>query len=197
MPDIFSNMLTKSQVHQKSDDHVSEDGMVYTVVANGCGIDNHDHALEDVQTLGEGVISKNEIILMACTINSKKYRLISTGTQSVKDMSAHIEENVGLTKLNIEQLIVVESRNVMLFADKYGSVYDPFAHLGDTKLIPRLLCIMKVKLYQINVKSYFFNRYLNMDVNLDAPSDINNMEGVNMRDCEDLIIYTMLGRMEM
>lgn len=81
----------------------------------------------------------------------------------------------------------------MLFDNEDGSIYDPFAHLEAIGLIPRLSCIMKVRLYQINVK----NSFLNLDASLDSPTGINNMECVNMRDCEDLVIDTMLGRMAM
>lgn len=52
-PNIRSNILTKSQVHKESDDRVHEDVEFVTSVANGGGIDNHDHALEDVQTHSE------------------------------------------------------------------------------------------------------------------------------------------------
>lgn len=43
VPDILSNMLTKSQIHNENDDQVHKD-----VKVDGDGINNHDHTLEDV-----------------------------------------------------------------------------------------------------------------------------------------------------
>lgn len=54
---------------------------------------------------------------------------------------------------------------------------------------------MKVKLYQMNVKNTFLNEDLNVDVSLYAPTNMNNMECVNMRNNKDLMIDTVLGRM--
>lgn len=197
VPDILSDMLTKSQVHKGSDDHVHEDIDVVTVVANDDGIDNRDNTLEDVQTLDEGVISKNESILLVFATNRKEYIFITTCTQSMKDMFAHIKENVDLMELYVEQVTAAESRNIMLFINEDRSVFNLFIHLGAIRLIPKLSFIMKVKLYQINVKNSFFNRDLIVDVSLDASIDINNMEDVHMRYCEDLMIDIMLGMMKM
>ncbi|CAI8612608.1 unnamed protein product [Vicia faba] len=66
---IQYEMLTESQVHKENDDHVHEDVEVYISIDDG-GVNNHDHAFEDVKTLGEGV---NESI---CTNKGKEYRLI-------------------------------------------------------------------------------------------------------------------------
>lgn len=76
---FMSDMLTKYQVHKESDDHFHEDVEVVTAASNSGGIDNHDHALEDMQTLIEGVISKNESILLVCATNYKEYMISHLG----------------------------------------------------------------------------------------------------------------------
>lgn len=73
--DFMFDMLTKYQVHKESDDHVHEDIEVLTVASNDGDIGNHDHALENVQTLIEGVISKNESILLVYATNCKEYMI--------------------------------------------------------------------------------------------------------------------------
>lgn len=74
---ILYDMLTKSQGHKENNDHVHEYVEADVTITKDGGIDNHD------QTLNEEVISKNENF-------SKEYRLITIGTRSIKDMSAHI-----------------------------------------------------------------------------------------------------------
>ncbi|KAL5070135.1 hypothetical protein RYX36_021022 [Vicia faba] len=93
---------------------------------------------EDVKTLGEGVISKNESILMVCTTNSKEYRLILKITQPINNMTTNNDESFDLIGL-------VKSRTSILYADENVSLYDPIVHLGSIKLIILLSCIMIVK----------------------------------------------------
>lgn len=78
---IMSDMLTKSQMH-KNDDHICENFEVDTLIANHGVVINHDHAVEDVETLCEDVIIKDESLLL---INSKEYKLFTKGTQSIND----------------------------------------------------------------------------------------------------------------
>lgn len=141
--DIFLDMLTKSQVHKKNGDNVHED-----VAADDSGINNHDHALEDMQTLGEGLISKNESILLVYATKSKKYKLTTS-----KDRSAHIEDNV-----DMEQIATVKSRNYMIFTNEYGSIHDPLFLLETIRLSPRLSGFLRFKLYQMDVHNVSLNR---------------------------------------
>lgn len=49
-------------------------------------------------------------------------------------------------------------------------------------LLLGLFCLVKFKLYQMKVKSAFLNRYLKVEVNHDVSNDVNNMEGVIVKD---------------
>ncbi|CAI8588388.1 unnamed protein product [Vicia faba] len=69
--DIPYDMLKEPQVHKVNKNHVHEDSEVDSAITNGDVVNNHDHALEDVKTLSEGV---NEIHF---TTNGKEYKLIS------------------------------------------------------------------------------------------------------------------------
>lgn len=83
----------------------------------------------------------------------------------------------------------------------YAETFDPIAHIWAIILTPMFSCILKLKFYQIGVKSTFLNRYLKVEVNqavskhvidkdgvikkndfvefsMDANNDINNMENV-------------------
>lgn len=108
-------MLTKSQMHKENDDQVPED-VDPTRVKDG-GMDNHD------QTLNEGMISKNERNLLVCA-TSKEYRLITLGTLSVKNRHTLIKEN-----FDVDIVVVVKSRNSMIFAAKYGIYMIVFSFL--------------------------------------------------------------------
>lgn len=83
----LSNMLSESQVHMKVDDHIHEDVKDDNGIAN-----DSDHALEDVKTLVDEAICKNENILMDCVddmspqnnedlslINKDKHKSVSEG----------------------------------------------------------------------------------------------------------------------
>lgn len=129
MPGILSDILRKPRVHKECDNPIHEDVDVVIVIVNGGGINNHDHALKDVQTLGKGVTSKNESILLVCATNRKEYRLIWPCTQSIKYLYAYIEENVDLMEHNVEKVSGDELRNYMLFVDEDGSIYDLFPFL--------------------------------------------------------------------
>lgn len=153
VPNIMSDTLTKSQVHEENYDHAHEDVEANITIDNDGVFTNHDHELEDVKTLGEGVISKNEIILMVYASNSKEYRVISKNTQFVDDMTPYNDEDlIGFDK---EQVVT------MIFVEEYESVCDAetFDHLEAIRLIQRPSCIMKLKHGQIDVKSIFLNSY--------------------------------------
>ncbi|CAI8595117.1 unnamed protein product [Vicia faba] len=85
--DILYDMLTKSQMHKENGDHVHEDVKVDTVIANDGVVNNYDHAIDDVETTCEDVISKDESLLLVCDANRKVYRFYLKGTQSIDDMT--------------------------------------------------------------------------------------------------------------
>lgn len=71
-------MLTKSQLLKQNDDHVHEDGEVGTAITNGRGVTNINHVVEDVETLCDNVISKDESLLLGCA--NKMYEVFIEGT---------------------------------------------------------------------------------------------------------------------
>lgn len=98
----------------------------------------------------------------------------------------------GVVGLDIEQVVTDKLGNTMLSAEEDVGFYDAemfdhIAHLGAIRLIPRLSCIMKLKLCQMDVKITFINRYLNVEINMDATTDIKNSEVVNLEDNENLV----------
>lgn len=52
----------------------------------------------------------------------------------------------------------------MVFADKYGSIYDPLSPLRTIRLGPSLSGFLKFKLYKSDVHNDSLNRYLNEEV---------------------------------
>lgn len=124
-------------------------------------------------------MSKNERTILVCASNSNEYGVIS---QYINGMTPH--NDVYLSGFDNEHFVS------MIFVEEDGSLYDAetFDHLEAISLITRPLCILNPKHGQIDVKIIFINIYWNVTV------DINNLEGVNMRDSEDLLIDTMLGR---
>lgn len=85
------------------------------------------------------------------------------------EVTPHEDEDIGLIGLDVEQVVAVKSRNTMLLAEENRSfcdaeTFDIIAHLRIIKLIPKLSCILKLKIFQMNVKITFLNRYLMVDV---------------------------------
>lgn len=82
VPNILYDMLTKFQMLKDDDVHILVDVEVGTTVTNCGGVINHDHAVEDMETLWEDVI----ILPLVCAIKSKVYGLFNKGTQSINDI---------------------------------------------------------------------------------------------------------------
>lgn len=154
VPYIMSNILTKSQVHKENDDHVHEEVEIDASIDNGGVITNHDHALGDLKTLGEILISKDAILILVCATKRKQYILTTP-----KDKYAHFEEN-----FDVEQITAVKLRNSMIFAYEGGSIHNSLPLVGTTILSPRLSFFMKFNLYQMDVHSASLNMYLNEEV---------------------------------
>lgn len=67
-------------------------------------------------------------------------------------MTPHEDEDFDLISLDVEQVVVDKTGNIMLSIREDRNFYDAetFAHihhLGATRLIPRLSCILKLKIY--------------------------------------------------
>lgn len=152
--DTMSNMLTKSQIHKENDDMITKNNSVSddvhedveddTVVAHGVIVNNYDekrkfaskgkkdHAVKDVdknvETLCEDVVSNDEGIFLRCDVNSKVYRLFTTGTQSINYvliyMTPHKDEGFNLICLDVEQVIADKSEDTMLSTEDDISFYD-------------------------------------------------------------------------
>lgn len=87
----------------------------------------------------------------------------------------------------VKQVVADKTKNIMLSAEENGIFYDaktfaPIAHLGAVRLIPRLSCIPKFKLYQMDVKGSFLNRYLNVEVNQDVSNYVTDKNDVINKD---------------
>lgn len=83
-------------------------------------------------------------------------------------MTPNEDEYFDIIGFHMEKVVSNNLENTMLFAEEDESFYDAkifdhIAYLGAIRLIPRLSCIMKLKLYQVDVKITFLNRYLNQD----------------------------------
>lgn len=66
--DIMSNMLAEYQVHKEVNGHNHEDVEDDDSIADN-NDNKHDQVLKDMKTLSNGVICKNESILLDCTSN--------------------------------------------------------------------------------------------------------------------------------
>ncbi|CAI8597600.1 unnamed protein product [Vicia faba] len=76
---ILYDMLTKPRVYKENEDHIHEDVEVDSAIVGGVKY--------------EGVISKNENILLDCVVNNNKLRVISKKTQSMDDMPPQNHED--------------------------------------------------------------------------------------------------------
>lgn len=115
-----------------------------------------------MNTLGEKVRSNNESILLVCDINNE-YVLFTSGTQFVNDMSPRNNEDVDLSGLDMKQVVTDKSGNPILPGGKDGSICDVNT-FGDISLRPKMSCILKLKLNQVDDQSTFLNRNLNLKV---------------------------------
>lgn len=87
VPDIMFDLLTESKMHKKKDDHVYEE-----IKGDGSVVNTHD----DLETLCDDVISKDERLLMVCASNRKVCGLFTNGIQSIDDMTPHNDEDFDL-----------------------------------------------------------------------------------------------------
>lgn len=167
------------------DHHVHEDVEIDIVVAHLGVVNNHndkvkfaskgkkDHAVEDVdkdvETLWKDVESNDEIIFLGCAINRKVYLLFIKGTQYIDDVHSDMnpleDEYFDLIGLDIQQVIADKTGNIMLSTEEDGTLHDAetFAHISylrAIKLLLKLSCILKFKIYHMDMKSSFLNRYL-------------------------------------
>lgn len=184
----------------------------------------------NVKILCEDVVSSNESICLGCVINNKVYKLFTKGTQYTNvvfndvqtEMTHYEDEDFDLIGLDVKLVVAGKSGNMIMSAEEYGNLYDAetfahIAHIGAIKLLLELSCILKFKLYQMDIKNAFLDRYLNVKVNQDVSNvvidmdgtiekndyvevimgdtyDINNMDGVNMEDNENLMIVHVVPR---
>lgn len=65
-----------------------------------------------MKTLSNGVICKNENILLDCVTNSKKLRVISKNTQFMDDMSPQNDEDQPLIESNKKQVVSLVSSKI-------------------------------------------------------------------------------------
>lgn len=154
--DILSDMLTESQIHKESDDVIHENNLM----------SDDDHVNEDVEA--------DSVVSYGCVVNDF-------------EMTSHEDEDFNLIGINVKQVVADKIRNIMLSAEEDGNFYDaenftPISHLGAIRLIQILSCILKFKLYHMDVKSAFLNRYLNMEVNQDFSNYATNKDCVLNKD---------------
>lgn len=153
---------------KEDDEYVHDDVEVGIAITNGEGVINISHAIEDMETSCDNVISKDEILLIVCASNRKMYGFIIKGIKSIDDMTPHNDEELDLFGPNVKQNVTDQSGSSMISTKEDGSSrntenFDPISYLGGIRLIPRLPGILKFKLHQMNMESDFINRYLNLE----------------------------------
>lgn len=107
------------------------------------------------------------------------------GTQSVNDMFPHNSEDVDLSDLVMKKVYIDRPGNLLLPARENGSIFDVNTSLA-IGLRPRLSCIMKLKLNQMDDQSTFLNRNLNVKVE-DLPFVImvKNIMKILSKSCDE------------
>lgn len=103
--DILYDMLKESKMYKENDDYIHEDVEEDIVIANDDVVKNHDHAVEDEQTMCEDVISKGESLILVCVLNRKVYRLFQKGIQFIDDITPHNEEDYNFNGLDMGKVV--------------------------------------------------------------------------------------------
>lgn len=168
MLDIMSDMLTESQMHKKDVEHLHDYVEVCTSITNGACVININHSLEDMETLCDNVISKDESLLLLYASNSKVYGLFTKSTQSIDDMTLIMMKSLisfvlmyrKVLLTNKEALCYLLKKMVVLVILKL-LILLPILEPSEAT---RLLCILKSKLFQMDLESVSLNRYLNVEV---------------------------------
>lgn len=174
--EILSDMLEiESQIHKENDDVTLENNYV----------SNDDYVHEYVKV--DIVIAHVDVV----NNNKKKRRSASKGKKAhaQEDVEEDVNDNLNKIKvyLNKKNNESITRKKVLLAIQDYAQIkgvdFDetstPIAHLEAIIMFLGLYCSLMFTCYQMDVKSSFLNRHLNMEVNQDASIDIKIISAIS------------------